>query len=216
MFNFSPFGRRRLLVTALGCLVILVPAIFYKEVLEHIAARLVHEDSPAVSDMILIEVWNQPSVDTLRTAAELIARGYSHRVAVTRYIQNDRLARAGLTLPRRYDEIVDIFLEEVGLDPRSVERIPINPEDPITLNLVKQFAEYARHAGIKSVIVVTEPYHSRRSFMAYSQALAGSVRVKVYPSASGLQVSNWWKTKDGIFEVFQESLKLEYYRIFYF
>ena len=64
-------------------------------------------------------------------------------------------------------------------------------------------------------IVVAPLFHSRRSALSYRRffALLG-IRLISQPFESGLQVSNWWRTKDGWLLVAQESTELLYYRVF--
>jgi uncharacterized SAM-binding protein YcdF (DUF218 family) len=67
----------------------------------------------------------------------------------------------------------------------------------------------------KSMIVVTEPYHTRRSYYTFRKVFKGSgIRVMLYPvQNSWYKVDDWWKTRSGFRLTGEEYVKLVYYLI---
>jgi uncharacterized SAM-binding protein YcdF (DUF218 family) len=72
---------------------------------------------------------------------------------------------------------------------------------------------------LRSLIVVTSPYHSRRALWSLRKVFAGSgVEVGIDPVAPGGQSPApymWWTTRRGWREVAGEYAKLVYYHAHY-
>jgi uncharacterized SAM-binding protein YcdF (DUF218 family) len=79
--------------------------------------------------------------------------------------------------------------------------------------VVRRFSE---GLNVRSIIVVTSPYHSRRALWTFRQVFAGTnvvidmnpVKLEVGPHAS-----NWWSYRQGWQEIPVEYVKLIYYWI---
>ncbi len=70
-----------------------------------------------------------------------------------------------------------------------------------------------REYGWQSAILVTDPYHSRRSLWTFRTAFAAtSIAIWPAPVPDGwFDASTWWRTEDGFVAVNEEYLKLAYY-----
>ena len=74
---------------------------------------------------------------------------------------------------------------------------------------------FVETAGIRRVLVVTSPYHSRRALWVFRRVLAG-VEVGIDSPLPGEQspaAGTWWLSKTGWHNVALEYVKLVYYRI---
>jgi uncharacterized SAM-binding protein YcdF (DUF218 family) len=82
-----------------------------------------------------------------------------------------------------------------------------------TLNDATLAKAYCLEHKYKSLIVVTEPYHTRRSHYVFDKVFKRSgVRVMIYPDEeSWYAKSTWWHTEEGLMETNSEYLKLLYY-----
>jgi uncharacterized SAM-binding protein YcdF (DUF218 family) len=204
--------RFRLLLVVL---LLIVTAASGRFVLTTAGAALVQRDALQPADAILVDVTISPSLSAMRQAAQLEHGGYAPKVLFTRYVPTDRLERAGLQVPRDFDAVIRVYAEDAGLPLATVETIPIEVQDPVTLNTARQVAAYCQARGIRSLILVEALFHSRRSALTYARFLTPlGIRLMSQPIESGLQVSNWWRTKDGWLSVVEESVKLAYYRAF--
>jgi len=66
--------------------------------------------------------------------------------------------------------------------------------------------------GVRSFTLVTNSFHSRRSYLIYSRAFAGSgVTIDCYPSPIVFDRGNWWRKSSGMQYVMGEYIKLIYY-----
>jgi uncharacterized SAM-binding protein YcdF (DUF218 family) len=87
--------------------------------------------------------------------------------------------------------------------------------EPITLNAAAQVREHLAGEHIKSLIVVTSGFRSRRSSLVY-RAMLGDVGIQVHcaPVFGRKTTERWAETWHGIQEVAAEFLKLQYYRFY--
>ena len=66
---------------------------------------------------------------------------------------------------------------------------------------------------VKSIIVVTPVFRSRRSLMIYDSVLApAGITVRCSPVIGLKTVDNWTQTWHGIQEITEQFIKLQYYR----
>jgi hypothetical protein len=179
-----------------------------------LAARALMDDQQNPrGDVIVIETGASPAIRLFQHAADLHRAGRAPRVAITRYRESDRLARAGVDVPPAFDEILRIYWRRVGLDDSVVDIIPIDVQDPVTLHLARQVVAWCRDRGYRRVVLVCPRFHSRRSALSYRRfASPSSIEIAASPAPSGLGPDNWWTTKDGIEQVAFEWLRFAYYR----
>jgi uncharacterized SAM-binding protein YcdF (DUF218 family) len=109
-------------------------------------------------------------------------------------------ARFILTVPRspspancfRCGERIE-WLSREGIGPNRIQELRgvVN-----TYGEARAVAAYVRSRGLRRVLVVTSPYHTRRSLQTFRRVLAGSdVEVGVLPSSSTSTAtpSTWWR-----------------------
>ncbi len=97
---------------------------------------------------------------------------------------------------------------------RNYEVVPVDEKEPIRFNTAVQVRDYLRDKSIRSIIVVTPVFCSRRSLLIYRSVFASSgIKVSCLPVYGGRNPSNWTESWHGIQEVFLEFGKLWYYRL---
>jgi hypothetical protein len=93
--------------------------------------------------------------------------------------------------------------------------IPIREMEPISLNAAVQIRRHLAREHIKSLIVVTPGFRSRRSALVYRAVLGeDGVQVHCNPVFGRTSVERWTDTWHGIQRVSEEFLKLQYYRFY--
>jgi len=96
----------------------------------------------------------------------------------------------------------------------SIELIPFEKAEPISLNAAKQIRGFLTRQHVKSVVVVTSDYRSRRSLLVYHAVLSSAgIRVGCAP-VFGPNPANWTGTWHGIQAVALQFVKLQYYRFY--
>ena len=158
------------------------------------------------SDALLIENFDPEYLVFERTAA-LEKAGVASRVLVP--VQAGAFGR-----PNGVSEGVAAVMARAAWIP-SYELIPVTEVEPITLNAVKEIRDYLVKEHIRSVVVVTDGFRSRRSLLIYSYVLKqANVDVGCVPVFGLKTIHNWTDSWHGIQEVLLQSVKLGYYRFY--
>jgi uncharacterized SAM-binding protein YcdF (DUF218 family) len=77
--------------------------------------------------------------------------------------------------------------------------------------------QLAEENGLRSLIIVTDPFHTRRARMAFQAAFRGTgITLIMQPvNESWYQSDSWWQTRDGLRETWIEYAKLLVYVVGY-
>ncbi len=170
-----------------------------------IARSLVCQSDVTPSDAILVDNFD-PDYRLFERARNLRRSGMAARILVP--VTSD--ATTGAPDPVALG-ITDVLgrLSRVG----AVDIVPIRQVEPITLNAAQDIAAFLNRAGIRSVIVVTPLYRSRRSALIYSSTL-GKAGVRLHCDPGTADTANWTHTWHGVQNVVEQWIKLQYYRFY--
>jgi hypothetical protein len=172
-----------------------------------IARSLVCDGSLAPSDAVLVENFD-PNYMLFKRATRLRREGLAARVLVpvpgdpSAHEPDDAALRIAQTMAR---------VSQVG----EIEIVPTRDVEPITLNVARDVQRFLEREQIRSVIVVTPLFRSRRSALVYGATLGrAGISVRCEPVQGSLGVNTWTRTWHGIQEVVEQWLKLQYYRLY--
>jgi hypothetical protein len=171
-----------------------------------IARSLVCNASLAPSDAILIENFD-PDYLLFERARQLREARLAARVLVP--VRTD----PGTSTPN--DVALGIAqvmarISRVG----EVEIVPTREVEPTTLNAARDVQRFLERERIRSVIVVTPLFRSRRSALVYSATLGRvGIAVRYQPVQGSRGVDTWTRSWHGIQDVMEQWLKLQYYRL---
>lgn len=172
-----------------------------------IGRGLVCESNLAPSDAILVENLDQDYL-LFERAEELRRRGLATRVLVPVWSDPGTRTFKGVALGTA--ELM-ARIARVG----DVEIVPIYEVEPITLNAARDVRRYAEKAGIRSLIVATSLFRSRRTELVYNATLQGhGIVVRCEPVQGLDDPANWTRNWHGIQNVTEQWLKLQYYRFY--
>ena len=182
-----------------------------------VAARaLVVSDELPRADVIFVLSGAGEYVERTRHAAELWRRGVAPKIVLT----NDNLRGGWDSSQQRNTYFVEREAEELrraGVPAAQIEALP-EPVASTYDEAVRLRAHAAKH-GLRSVVVVTSPYHSRRAAWMMRRVFRESdVRVGMSPVEAGAQTPTafkWWLSARGWRSVAPEYPKLVYYRLRY-
>jgi hypothetical protein len=172
-----------------------------------IARSLVCDASVAPSDAILIENFD-PDYLLFERARQLRQAGFAARVLVP--VHTD----TGSAEPN------DVALGVAQVMTRiartgATEIITIREVEPITLNAARDVQRFLLREHIRSVIVVTPLFRSRRSAIVYGSTLGrAGITVRCAPVQGSRGVNTWTNSWHGIQEVTAQWLKLQYYKLY--
>jgi hypothetical protein len=171
-----------------------------------VAHSLVCEREIRVVDAILVEDFDQDYL-VFERAAALAKAGVSPLVFVT----------AGTTADGKVS-IVESGLVELMSRVALLENpavIPIREVEPISLNAALQIRDVLVAKNIKSVLVVTPGFRSRRSSLVYQAVLGRAAITVICVPVFGTKTPETWASSwHGVQEVAEQFLKLQYYRFY--
>jgi hypothetical protein len=175
-----------------------------------IARSLVCARDVAPSDVILIENFD-PNYLLFERAAALEQAGLARRALVPVQIHQPPSGPPAINAVSQ--GIAEVMARQARIGVWGV--IPIRAAEPVSLNAAAQIREYLAREQVKSLIVVTTGFRSRRSFLIYHAVLNGSdVQVRCDPVFGLTTPERWTDTWHGIQEVAEQFLKLQYYRFY--
>jgi hypothetical protein len=168
---------------------------------------LVCTGQPAPSDVILVENFD-PNYRVFERAAALQAAGLAPRALVPVSASTDLTVLDPVSLG-----IAELMARHARLGAWDV--LPIREVEPITLNVATRLRDHLARNNVRSLILVTPGFRSRRSALAYQALLEpGGTRVHCVPVFGGQTPATWTRTWHGIQNVGGEFLKLQYYRFY--
>ena len=174
---------------------------------EAIARSLVCDASLAPSDAILVENFD-PDYLLFERATRLRGAGLAARVLVP--IWTD----PGTSTPN------DVALGTAEVMARiartgDIEIVPTHQAEPITLNAARDVQRFFERERIRSVIVITPLFRSRRSALVYGATLGrAGVAVRCDPVRELRGANDWTLSWHGVQDVLEQWLKLQYYRLY--
>jgi uncharacterized SAM-binding protein YcdF (DUF218 family) len=161
------------------------------------ARFLVEDDPPAVSDAIVV-LAGDPGYERTATAAALMKAGRARLLVLTG--GEDGPGDSAASLRAR--------ALALGVDPAAIR---METASRSTREAVLGAAPLLRQAGVRSVTLVTSPYHQRRAAAAARRAWAG-IEVRSHPATPSFWTpAGWWKDSAGRRLVLTEYGKLAYY-----
>lgn len=190
-----------------------VPAVFAWVFLAWAAAEaLIVRASLAHADAIVVLSGSSAYVERTRRAAELFHEGRAPLVVLT----NDNTRGSWSSAQQRNPYFVERATDKLVEGGVPAERIRIVPDLASGTHeealIVKQ---YAVRQGMRSVLVVTSAYHSRRALRSLRQSFEGTgvtVGLETTPINSPTPSPGfWWLRPEGWRTVGGEYLKLIYY-----
>jgi hypothetical protein len=169
-----------------------------------IARSLVCNANLAPSDAILVENFD-PDYLLFERARELRRAGLAARVLVT--VHTDRGTQEPNDVALGIVEVMT-RISRIG----AIEVVPTSEVEPITLNAARDVQRFLAREQIRSVIVVTPLFRSRRSALVNSAILnRAGVRVTCEPVQGSRGTKDWTNTWHGIQDVAEQWIKLQYY-----
>jgi len=203
--------RRRIVIKVLVSCILIWPFVAW------LGARLLIIQAPLEkADAIIVLSGSASYRERTREAAKLLLNGHSQRILIT----NDTTPGPWSSADQRnlfFYERSFRELRAAGIPEDSIEVLP----QPVTNT--KDEAEvarrYAEEHQLRSILVVTSPYHSRRALWTFSRVFrATSIQVGLVSPSPGVQSprpATWWLSVKGWRLVPTEYVKMIYYVIKY-
>lgn len=168
------------------------------------------------AEAIVVLAGSSTYLERTHRAAQVFHEGLAPRIILT----NDNLKsgwsaeqeRNPLFVERAADELI-----RMGVPKESIELVPGDVSS--TYDEAIQLNRYAAQHGLRSILIVTSAYQSRRARWTFGQVFRGSgVLIGLAPVTPGQQAprpGTWWGYKLGWELVPGEYLKIVHYRFKY-
>ena len=168
---------------------------------------LVQQDQPLKADAIVVLGADVPIRGM--AAADLYRQGMAPTVLVSPGNLSSEWKRAvselGVDLPDDA-EMNRRVLIRLGVPAAAIQRIE---EADGTIGEAIEILSLARRTGIRSILVVTSKYHTRRTRQIFRWIMGDTVSVKVIGSSyDSFNPALWWKTRSDMRSVMFEYQKL--------
>jgi uncharacterized SAM-binding protein YcdF (DUF218 family) len=161
------------------------------------ARWLVVADPPRAADAALV-LAGDPDYERTKTGARLLLDGRVRLLIVT----------GGEPGPGDSAESLRAVAIRAGVPPEKIRMEQVSRSTHGSMEAVRPILE---REGIRSLVVVTSPYHQRRADWAARRTLTGIVITSHPADPAGWRPEGWWKTRWNRRIVFGEYAKLAYY-----
>jgi hypothetical protein len=174
--------------------------------LRFIAESLVCQASEAPSDAILVDLVEHNYL-LFERAHQLQASGLASVVLVPILTLGSEAAASSVAMG-----FVDVMCRVASVS--DCTTFPASATEPFSLNLARRAAEELRAHGVRSVLMVTAGFRSRRAATVYTEILRPlGITVHCQPVFGQRTLDNWFDSTHGIEEVTLQIAKLLYYRL---
>ena len=172
-----------------------------------VARSLVCESNAASSDVILIENLD-PDYLPFEEATRLRRAGLASRVIIPIKFDAKTLQPNMVSLGT-----ANLMASIAHLG--SFEIVPMKEIEPISLNVARDVLRFAQRENVRSVLVVSPYFRSRRTSIIYTATLGpAGISVRCNPVRGSQGDAIWIRSGHGIQNVAEQWLKLQYYRFY--
>jgi hypothetical protein len=163
-----------------------------------------------VTDVVILEGTEFVSKGMVSEGLELLSSGKARRMVIVLHqvAPNHR----PFSLNGDYVSSLTTELQNAGLKRSSFTIIAVPLREPVTLTSARRALEVLSTDNVKSAILVSSGFHTRRSFLVY-QHLSVPLHIKIYPLAcfDQYQPGSWWTEDTGVRDFVEEVSKLVVY-----
>ncbi len=159
-------------------------------------------NNPEKSDAICI-LLGDFRVRPLR-AAELYHRGFANQILIVDFPED-------MLYGSLESQLAQVMTMRAGVPHEKL--VLIRGKVTSTEEEARFYLKYAQEHQLKSLLIVTSSFHTRRSRWIFQKVFAGSNIRLSYAAARQpfIDESNWFKTDEGLVTYFSETLKTIYY-----
>ena len=180
------------------------------------AERLIVEKSLGRADAMLVLGGSSVYLERTRKAAELYRKGVAPKILLTDDGGRARWSR----IERENTPFVELAKRELIAGGVPAENIEIlGPPATGTIYEAQNLRKKIQEANLRSVLIVTSAYHTRRALRTFERAVADTGTIIGIESApTGEQTPPpfvWWLSPLGWNVVAGEYAKSAYYRVYY-
>ncbi|MCE5212430.1 MAG: hypothetical protein LLG40_12845 [Deltaproteobacteria bacterium] len=198
-----------------GCIVlcVLIITIFvfiFRETILFKAGSFLAPSGDYKADVAILEGNEFVSTGIITKGMHLLSSGKVKRIVIV--LQSIAPADRPYGLEESYPDIVRQKIKNLGLKKQDFKIIMVPVQHPITLKEAEVVLKNLSRENIKSAILLSSGFHTRRSYLVY-QYIGKPLQIKIFPEASftGYNLDNWLVQERGFRDFTVELFKLVYY-----
>ncbi len=200
--------KRKYKIT-IWALIVFFIFLFSKSILFHMAQHLDVPDAAAPSDVMIVEGGPSLAEYVVMQAVKVYEKGLARHIIFVLHAYDLKPTIFGV---RHYEKLVAAGLDSLGIPRQDFSIMLVQTTDPYTYNTAKAMADSL--PDITSILVFSDNFHIRRSYLAYKKIFEPrGVQVNAYSMPIYLHADNWWHYANGWRRVVDEYIKLTFYRI---
>jgi hypothetical protein len=192
-------------------LIIIIAFFFHAAILFH-AGKFMAPEGDYEADVAILEGSEYVSTGMVVQGLNLLSSGKVKRLVIVLH----RIARLHRPygLNTDYANLVRKELQDHGLKETDFKIIETPIRNPVTLTAARVALDALSRENVKSAILLSSGFHTRRSFLAY-QFAGIPHQIKIFPTAcfTEYELDQWWEKYPGIRDFGTEVLKLAYYLV---
>lgn len=183
-----------------------------------LASNLIIEKPLSYADAIVVLGGSTVYLERTQKAAQLFKNGTSPKIFLTNDGEKSGWSETEKKNPA-FVKLAEQSLINQGVPKENIEILPLIVEG--TQDEANLLAETARERNLKSLLIVTSAYHTRRAWRTFNKVFAGksvAAEIGIESPPTGEQTpppNYWWLTKNGWQWVTGEYIKSVYYRLVY-
>lgn len=165
------------------------------------------------AEVVILDGSQIPKKGAINAGLRLLLNGKAKRLFVVIHQPVESLKL--FVLEREYAQLLVNESDRIGLEKVrfQIVVVPSNGH-PVTLNEARFVVTILSKDEIRSAILLSKGFHTRRSFGIYSQEGARvGLRVIPLPYFNKYKDDNWWQHAEGVHDLFEQYIKLFYYVI---
>ena len=164
------------------------------------------------ADVAILEGTDFISTGMVMSGVNLLSSGKVKRLVIV--LQNIAQKDRPYGINGDYADLIRKKLEDHGLKETDFKVLKVPIRHPITLNEAKVVLQGLSRENVKSAVLVSAGFHTRRSYLVY-QHEGFPLQIKIFPYAyfPTYDLSNWRIKSSGVRDFEVEVAKLFYYMI---
>lgn len=192
-------------------LIIIIAFFFHAAILFH-AGQFMAPEGDYEADVAILEGSEYVPTGMVVQGMNLLSSGKVKRLAIV--LHRIDLLHRPYGLNTDYANLVRRGLEEHGLKETDFKIIEAPIRNPVTLTAARATLDALSRENVKSAILLSPGFHTRRSFLAY-QFAGISHQIKIFPTAcfTEYELDQWWTKYNGVRDFGTEVFKLAYYLV---
>jgi hypothetical protein len=194
----------------LSLLLVSILLFIFRTTILDACGKFMAPDGHYTADVAILEGTEFIDRDVVKSGIKLLLSKNVKRIVVV--LHRISPSHRPFALNEDYTHLVRKELAALGLKENDFEIIVTRINNPVTLTSATGAMGVLSKENVKSAILLSQGFHTRRSYLVY-QYLANPSQIKIFPSAcfNKYQLGHWWLQEHAVRDFLSEVQKLAYY-----